>query len=110
MRDVAALVDFVVTDPSSRGQTVQLGGPDNLTLDQLARMVAADRGEATTARHVPRAALRAVAATVGRVRPELGRQARAELVLDRDDMTFDDHATRVRFAGLPCTAATEVLR
>jgi uncharacterized protein YbjT (DUF2867 family) len=110
VRDVAALVEHVVTDPASRGQTLQIGGPDNLTLDQLARMVAADRGEATIARHVPRAALRAMAATVGRVRPALGRQARAALVMDHDDMTFDEHATRHRFTDLPCTSATELLR
>jgi uncharacterized protein YbjT (DUF2867 family) len=110
VRDVAALVEHVVTDPASRGQTLQIGGPDNLTLDQLAHMVAADRGEATIARHVPRAALRAMAATVGRVRPALGRQARAALVMDHDDMTFDEHATRHRFTDLPCTSATELLR
>jgi uncharacterized protein YbjT (DUF2867 family) len=110
VRDVAALVAHVVSDPASRGQTLQLGGPDTFTFNQLAYMVAADRGEATTPRHVPRAALYAMAATVGRVRPELGQQARAALVLDHDDMTFDGHATRVRFADLPCTSATELLR
>ena len=110
VRDVAALVDHVVTDHASRGQTLQIGGPDNLTLDQLARMVAANRGEATTPRHVPRAALHAMAATVGRIRPELGRQARAALVMDRDAMTFDDHTTRALFADLPRTSATELLR
>jgi uncharacterized protein YbjT (DUF2867 family) len=110
VRDVAALLEHVVTEPGFRGQTLQIGGPDNLTLDQLARMVAAERGEATTARHLPRAALRAMAATVGRVRPELGRQARAALVMDHADMSFDDHATRSRFADLPCTSATELLR
>jgi len=109
VRDVAALIEHVVTDPASRGQTLQIGGPDNLTLDQLARMVA-DHGGPTTTRHVPRAALHAMAATIGRVRPELGRQARAALVMDHDDMTFDDHATRTRFADLPCTSATELLR
>jgi NADH dehydrogenase len=109
-RDVAALVEHVVIDPTTRRQNFEIGGPDNLTLDQLARMVAADRGEATTARHVPPAALRAMAATVGRVRPELGRHARAALVMDHDDMSFDDHATRSRFVDLPCTSVTELLR
>ena len=111
VRDVAALVEQVVTDPATRGQTLQIGGPDNLTLNQLARMVAADRGGAQPPRHVPRVALHAMAATVGRLRPELGRQARAALVMDHDDMTFEDHATRgARFADLPCTSATELLR
>ncbi len=109
VRDVAALVEHVVTDPASRAQTLQIGGPDNLTLDQLARMVAADLGANATPRHVPPAALRAMAATVGRVRPELGRQARAALVMDRDDLSFDDHAARTRFADLPCTSASELL-
>jgi uncharacterized protein YbjT (DUF2867 family) len=109
VRDVAALVEHAVTDPACRGLTLQIGGPANLTLDQLARMVAADRGEATTARHLPRVALRAMAATVGRVRPELGRQARAALVMDTDDMTFDDRSTRLGFAHLPLTSARDLL-
>lgn len=103
-RDVAALVVDVVTDPA-RGQTLQIGGPDNLTLDQLALMAAAHRGEATTLRHVPRVALHAMAATVGRLRPDLGRQARAALAMDREDLTFDGGTVRARFADLPCTSA-----
>ncbi len=110
VRDVAALVEQVIIDPTTRGETLQLGGPDNLTLDQLAGMVAADNGVAGSPRHIPRAALHAIAATVGRIRPELGRQARAALVMDHHDMTFHDHATRNRFPDLPCTSADELLR
>ena len=116
VRDVAALVERVVTDQATRGQTLEIGGPDNLTLDQLAHMVAANRGEATNCgdatnlRHAPRAALHAIAAIGGRVRPELGRQARAALAMDHDDMTFYGDAVRIRFAELPCTSATDLLR
>jgi uncharacterized protein YbjT (DUF2867 family) len=110
VRDVAALVERVVIDQATRGQTLEIGGPDNLTLDQLARLVAANGRDATMPRHLPRAALHAMAATVGRVRPELGRQARAALVMDHDDMTFHHHATRSRFADLPYTSATELLQ
>jgi NADH dehydrogenase len=96
VRDVAALVGHVVTDPTTRGQTLQVGGPENLTFDELAGLVAA-HGVADPAgppRHGPRAALHAIAATVGRVRPELGRQVRAALVMDQDDLTFDAHEGR----------------
>jgi len=109
VRDVAALVDRVVTDPETRGQRFEIGGPDNLTFNQLTHLVAANGGEPTTPRHVPRAALRAMAATVGRVHRGLGRQARAALVMDHDDMTFTDDATRARFPGLPCTSAAELV-
>lgn len=110
VRDVAALLERVVTDPQTRGHTFEIGGPDNLTFHELARMVADKRGDSKGPRHLPRAALHVTAATIGRVRPELGRQARAALVMDQDDMVFDNDATRARFPALPCTSAAESLR
>jgi uncharacterized protein YbjT (DUF2867 family) len=111
VRDVAALVERVVTDQTTRGHTLEIGGPDNLTLTDLARLVAANRGSSKNPRHVPRPALHIMAATVGRLRPELGRQARAALAMDRHDMTFDaDTDVPARFAGLPRTSPAQVLQ
>jgi uncharacterized protein YbjT (DUF2867 family) len=107
--DVAHFVDRVVDDPSTRGQTLEIGGPQNVTLDQLACDVAATLDHPGSPRHVPRAALHAMAATVGHLRPELGRQARAALAMDRTDMTFDHDASRHRYAGLPSTSLAQVL-
>ncbi|MEP6696756.1 MAG: NAD(P)H-binding protein [Pseudonocardiales bacterium] len=109
VRDVAALVERVVIDPATRGQTIEIGGPDNLGFDDLARRVAAHLGNSKEPRHVPPAALHIMAATIGRVRPELGRQARSALAMDRFDMTFDDSTTRARFADLPRTSAADLL-
>ena len=110
VRDVAALVERVVTDPATRGQTLEIGGPHDLALNQLARMVAASRGAATAPRHLPPAALRTIAATIGRLRPELGRQVRAALAMDNHNMTHYQDAVRTRFAELPCTSAEDILR
>lgn len=107
--DVAALVERVVTDPLTRGQTLDIGGPADLTLDELARLVAASGGT-TKPRHVPRAVLHSLAATLGRVRPDIARQVRAALVMDHDDMTFRGTAVRTRFPELPCTSAADLLR
>jgi uncharacterized protein YbjT (DUF2867 family) len=107
--DVAHLVDRVVNDPTTRGLTLEIGGPQNVTLDQLARDVAATLDHPGKPRHVPRAALHVMAATVGRLCPELGRQARAALAMDRTDMTFDYDASRYPYAGLPCASPAEVL-
>ena len=111
VRDVAALVERVTLDQSTRGQTIEIGGPENLTFDELARMVVALRGGLDGPRHIPRAALQAMGATVGRLRPELGRQARAALVMDQSDMTFSASVNdiRARFPDLPCTAPAEAL-
>jgi hypothetical protein len=77
-----------VCDATTRGSTLQVGGPDNITFNQLAASVQAAAGRTDSPRHVPPAALRVMAHTVGRLKPELGRQARAALVMDRADLTF----------------------
>ena len=37
--DVAAIIDKVVAEPGSRGQTLEIGGPANLSFNQLAAAV-----------------------------------------------------------------------
>jgi uncharacterized protein YbjT (DUF2867 family) len=109
VRDVAALVERVVTDQEPPGRTLEIGGPDTLTLTALARMVATSRGGSREPRHVPRPALHIMAAA-GRLRPDLGRQARAALAMDRHDMTFCAHpSARDRYTNLRCTSAAELL-
>jgi uncharacterized protein YbjT (DUF2867 family) len=107
--DVAALVERAITDPTTRGEVLEIGGPENFTFNDLARAVQAAAGRAKPARHVPPAMLKIIAATIGRMKPELGRQARAALVMDRADLTFD--ATRIHcvYPDLPTTSLADVL-
>ncbi len=90
--DVADLVVHAVTDQATRGTVLQVGGPENLTLNQLAAAVQTEAGRAGSPRHLQPGVLTLMANTIGRIRPDLGRQARAALVMDRADLTFD--ATR----------------
>ena len=53
--------------------------------------------------------LYAMAQTVGRVKPRLGRQARAALTMDRADLSFDGAPIHRRYPDLPVTAAAEIL-
>jgi uncharacterized protein YbjT (DUF2867 family) len=108
--DVAALAERAVIDPAARGRVLEIGGPANLTLNQLAAAVQAAAGRTSTPRHVPSPALRLIAGTVGRVRPELGRQARAALVMDHADLTHDPAGLRAAYPGLPCTTLSMCLR
>jgi uncharacterized protein YbjT (DUF2867 family) len=107
--DVAALVDHVVDDPDSRGQVWEIGGPDNLTMNELARLVQEADGRTGAPRHIPRFMLHAIARTVGGVVPQLGRQARASLAIDAADHPFDSAPTRERFSDLPVTSVADVL-
>jgi uncharacterized protein YbjT (DUF2867 family) len=101
--DVAALVERVITDPAARGRILEIGGPDNHTFNQLAAAVQAAAGRTTPPRHVPPPILQLMAGTLGRVKPQLGRQARAALTMDRATLTYDATSARQAYPGLPRT-------
>jgi NADH dehydrogenase len=107
--DVAALVEHAVIDRGTRGEILEIGGPDNVTFDKFAHATQSAAGRAGASRHVPPAMLRLMAHSIGRVKPQLGRQARAALVMDQADLTFDTSPIRQRYADLPCTGLAEVL-
>jgi uncharacterized protein YbjT (DUF2867 family) len=86
VEDVAEAVGSAVEEPR-RCQVVEVVGPEDLTLTQLAVRVATTDGRPLPPRHVPPTVLRLVAATVGRLSPQLGRQVRAALAMDRVDLT-----------------------
>jgi uncharacterized protein YbjT (DUF2867 family) len=107
--DVAALVERAVIDQDTRGEALEIGGPANLTFDQLAQAVQTACGRTKAPRYVPRPMLRLMASTVGCMKPQLGRQARAALAMDRADLTFDASPIHTLYPELPCTPATDVL-
>lgn len=106
--DVATLVEQAILDPTTRGTTLEIGGPDNLTFDQLAQAVQAADARSSAPRHIPPALLRVMANTLGRIKPQLGRQARAALTMDRADLAFTGRI-RELYPQLPCTGLSDVL-
>ena len=88
--DVAGLVEQAVIDPGTRGTILEIGGPENLSMNELAARAQAATGRNRAPRHVPRAALRAMALALRRLRPDLARQAAAALAMDTVDLTFED--------------------
>lgn len=107
--DVAALLERVIADPSSRGRALQIGGPQNLTLNELASAVQRSAGRTQQPRHVPRFALHAMATLLRPIKPDLARQARAALVMDTVDMTFGSTEVHERYVDLPTTLLSAVL-
>jgi uncharacterized protein YbjT (DUF2867 family) len=103
--DVAALTTRAVTDEHLAGGTYEIGGPETLTMTELARRVSGGREP----KHVPPAVLSLAAATIGRLRPPLGRQMHAALVMDRVDLTFDAAPLRTHIPDLPCTTIDDAL-
>jgi NADH dehydrogenase len=108
--DVGALTALGVTDPGLRGKVLELGGPDNLTFNQVAAIVQEITGLGGTVRHIPRPALQATAWLTAAIKPALARQARAALAMDTLDMTFDPTPTRRAFPDLPETDIRQALK
>jgi uncharacterized protein YbjT (DUF2867 family) len=109
VEDVAALIERVITDPTMRAQTLETGGPDNLTFNQLAVAVQQSARRTKTPRHVPRLVLWAMAHLLGAIRPEIARQGRAALAMDTESFSFAPAEIHRRYPDLPITSISDVL-
>lgn len=109
VEDVTALVLQTLDDRSTRREVLRIGGPEQLTLNQLATLVQSVDGRDKPPRHLPRTMLHLTANTAGLVVPQLRRQAQAALFMDSGDRSFDATAIHDRFPTLPSTTVREVL-
>jgi nucleoside-diphosphate-sugar epimerase len=108
VHDVAALVDRVIADPDARGQTIEIGGPENLTLTQPATAIQS-AGPTVAPRHVPRGALKGMSLILRPFWPERARQGAAALALDSMDLRFDPSALRARYPDIALASPSEIL-
>ena len=95
VRDVAAVVHRVIEDPAHCEVTIDVAGPQELTMVEFVRMLGAQR-----VRHIPRAVLRVLAVAARPVAPAFARQAAAAVVMDTEDMTGDASAVWARFPDI----------
>lgn len=106
VRDAAVAVHRAVVDPTLRGQVIEVGGPANLTMTELARMVTGQQKVG----HIPRAALRAMSLVLRPIRPAQARLARMALATDTIRLEFDPTDARAAHPWLPCTPVDSAAR
>jgi uncharacterized protein YbjT (DUF2867 family) len=107
--DVAAAVETAVLDESLRGSAVEIAGPDRWSFTRLAEAVQDAAGRSASPRHVPSAVLKSMAVLARPIKPELARQARGALVMDRTPLPVADPAFRLAHPEIPVTSVAEVL-
>ena len=98
VRDVAAVVERAVIDPQLRGTVIEVGGPADITFNELAALLHQEGGRPVKVRHIPPWLLRSAA--------PFSRRARAAVAMDTIDLTFD---ARAAGADLPMTDIRTVL-
>jgi uncharacterized protein YbjT (DUF2867 family) len=109
-RDVAGIVDIAVADAGMRGEVVEIGGPEDLTFDQLVARFEATTGRTGVKSHIPVAMMRAMALIMRVANPVMAGQIRAGIVMDSRDMRFRAPPVSQRFPSLAQTSIEEMVR
>ncbi len=110
VRDVAWAIERAVVDPAMRGVELDMGGPENLTLNQVVEMFEQVSGKSGKVSHMPLPAMKVMSVVMRPINPALARIAQAGVVMDTTDMTFDGSANRERYPWLAQTPLIEVIK
>jgi hypothetical protein len=106
---VAALVVNASRSETGESSLYEMGGPDNLSMSDVARRLI-DAGVCIgTPQRIPRAALRVAAVVARPVNPVAARLARSAYLLDTIRMTAGRGDARTRVPGVPLTRADDVV-
>jgi uncharacterized protein YbjT (DUF2867 family) len=106
--DVGQVVELAIADPGLRGATIEVPGPQDLTLDQLADTVESVLGRRGRRQHLSPTMMRIASLVTRVVNPVLSAQIATAMVMDTRDMTVDGQALRARFGSIPMTTAADV--
>lgn len=108
--DVARFVELAIVDPAMRGEVVDVGGPENLTMTDFVEVFRTETGSSGAIRHIPPLAMRLSAVAMGPFNPELARQIQAGIIMDTWPQSFNALETRQRYPSISVTQLREVVR
>jgi uncharacterized protein YbjT (DUF2867 family) len=107
--DVAAFICLAVEGDHRVEEQLSVGGPEDLSFVEIAEHLLAHAPGNAGTRHVPLPVLRAMSVLARPVRPAFARQARAAVVMNNSDMTFDATPLRERFPEIEATTLAGLL-
>jgi uncharacterized protein YbjT (DUF2867 family) len=102
--DVASWVLVALDDPRAEGQSLEVGGPENLSLVEVAEIFEKEAGRPARRTHVPLPLMRFLAMAMRLPNPALARQIGAGVWMDTTDLRFEMRETLDR----PPTGLTRV--
>lgn len=101
--DVAKVVVGALRVPSLRGETIEVGGPENLSSRDVVSTFEKVSGRKAKVGHVPIRMLRVMSRAVRPVHPGISRIMKLAVVSETTDQTFDPAVMRAR---IPVTLTT----
>jgi nucleoside-diphosphate-sugar epimerase len=108
--DVAQFVAYAVEESKAQGECIEVGGPENLTMRQVAQTIMRLTKISGAVSAVPLALMRMMAPPMRLFYPTLARQIQAAIVMDIADMSFDTSEARRRYPSLSCANLANVVR
>ena len=109
INDVAVAVERAVIDPAMRGVEIEVGGPENLTVNQVVKVFEKVGGKKAQVSHVPLPAMRVMSVALRLFNPAMARIIEGGVTMDTTDQTWDGSANRSRYPWLPQTPLIEVI-
>ena len=109
VKDVARFVELALSDPSLSRTILAVGGPENLTFNQLVGQIEGAAGRKASVKHVPVPMMRLMSLVVRPFNPGLAGMIGAGVAFDTVGMTFDASDLRRRFPQIELTRIADVL-
>jgi uncharacterized protein YbjT (DUF2867 family) len=108
-KDVARFVELALFDPGLSRTILSIGGPENLTLNQLVGQVERAAGRKAAVKHVPLPMMRLMSLVMRPLKPDVAAMIQGGIAFDTVDMTFDAADLRRRFPQIELTRMADVL-
>ena len=109
VEDVARFVCIALEDPHARSRVIEVGGPENLTLNQVAETFERASGRQAKKRHIPLPVMRVMSILMQPINPALSRLIRTSIYMDTANLRCDMTETARAF-GIQLTPLEEVAR
>ncbi len=88
-RDAAHIAVIALTDPKMKNRTIEIGGCDNVTRNQIAEMYGRFSGKTPKVTHVPTSVMKFMAPLLRPIQPVISRLMLLSVWADTTDQTFD---------------------
>lgn len=108
--DVARLVDLAVVDPALQGQTIPIGGPENLSFNRLVEIFEQTTGTSGPKKHLPLPIMRVVSVLMRPFNPVLARHSRAGVIMNTREIPINTSETMRRYPSITQTRFEDVVR
>lgn len=108
--DVARFVELAIVDAAMRGEVIEVGGPEDLSMAAFVEVFRTETGASGKVGHIPPLAMRLVALAMRLVNPSTARQIQAGIVMDTRPQAFDAGEARRRYPSIPVTSLAQVVR